>query len=219
MSDMDVSPAGAAPDMYPIHLLMDELKSDDVHLRLASIRRLSTIALALGPQRTRDELIVFLQDQLDDEDEVLLVLAEELGGFADYVGGPEYAYLVMGPLENLAAVEETLVREKVSMQAPPLLHLLIRVFVGCGINQQDGRLALPIRHRPTLYPPPQASLPGRLVYIAHISLGLVCDRVPQGVCLGPKRNEENVCRPVPRRYADGQESRCKGLGSEFMGRH
>lgn len=113
MSDMDVSPAGAGPDMYPIHLLMDELKSDDVHLRLASIRRLSTIALALGPQRTREELIVFLQDQLDDEDEVLLVLAEELGGFADYVGGPEYAYLVMGPLENLAAVEETLVREKV----------------------------------------------------------------------------------------------------------
>jgi hypothetical protein len=113
MADMDVSPAGVGQDMYPIHLLMDELKSDDVHLRLASIRRLSTIALALGPQRTRDELIVFLQDQLDDEDEVLLVLAEELGGFADFVGGPEYAYLVMGPLENLAAVEETLVREKV----------------------------------------------------------------------------------------------------------
>lgn len=59
---------------------MDELKSEDVVLRLSSIRRLSTIALALGPSRTRDELIPFLQDQLDDEDEVLLVLAEELGG-------------------------------------------------------------------------------------------------------------------------------------------
>lgn len=47
--------------LYPIHLLMDELKSDDVVLRLSSIRRLSTIALALGPQRTRDELIPFLQ--------------------------------------------------------------------------------------------------------------------------------------------------------------
>lgn len=99
--------------LYPIHLLMDELKSDDVHLRLASIRRLSTIALALGPERTREELIPFLQDQLDDEDEVLLVLAEELGGFADYVGGREWAFLILGPLENLAAVEETLVREKV----------------------------------------------------------------------------------------------------------
>ena len=51
--------------LYPIHLLMDELKSDDVVLRLASIRRLSTIALALGPQRTREELIPFLQVSRD----------------------------------------------------------------------------------------------------------------------------------------------------------
>lgn len=102
--------------LYPIHLLMDELKSEDVVLRLSSIRRLSTIALALGPQRTREELIPFLQDQLDDEDEVLLVLAEELGGFAEYVGGKEHAACVLGPLENLAAVEETLVRDKVSLR-------------------------------------------------------------------------------------------------------
>ncbi len=128
MSNMDLTPGSQAAqptttsdgEIYPIHLLMDELKSDDVHLRLQSIRKLSTIALALGPQRTRDELIVFLQDQLDDEDEVLLVLAEELGSFAQYVGGPEWAHVILGPLENLAAVEETLVREMVS--------------VGCGAN-------------------------------------------------------------------------------------
>ncbi|WVQ77026.1 hypothetical protein IAR50_006705 [Cryptococcus sp. DSM 104548] len=99
-------------ELYPIHLLMDELKSEDVVLRLSSIRRLSTIALALGPSRTRDELIPFIQYQLDDEDEVLLVLAEELGNFVEYVGGKEYAYILLGPLENLTAVEETLVREK-----------------------------------------------------------------------------------------------------------
>ncbi|WRT64344.1 uncharacterized protein IL334_001276 [Kwoniella shivajii] len=110
--------------LYPIHLLMDELKSEDVVLRLSSIRRLSTIALALGPQRTRDELIPFLQDQLDDEDEVLLVLAEELGGFAEYVGGNEYAWIVLGPLENLAAVEETLVRDKAAESISKLSSLL-----------------------------------------------------------------------------------------------
>jgi hypothetical protein len=65
---------------------------------------------------------------LDDEDEVLLVLAEELGNFAEYVGGKEYAWTVLGPLENLAAVEETLVRDKVSCESkssssvPPLLY-------------------------------------------------------------------------------------------------
>lgn len=45
---------------------------------------------------------------------MLLVLAEELGGFAEYVGGDQWAWTILGPLENLAAVEETLVRDKVS---------------------------------------------------------------------------------------------------------
>ena len=51
-------------DLYPIAVLIDELKHDDVSVRLAAIRRLSTIALALGPERTRDELIPFLQGKL-----------------------------------------------------------------------------------------------------------------------------------------------------------
>jgi serine/threonine-protein phosphatase 2A regulatory subunit A len=93
---------------------MDELRSEDVQLRLNAIHRISTIALALGPDRAREELVPFLQDSLDDEDEVLLALAEELGrGFDEYIGGKEYAHLLLGPLENLASVEETLVRDKV----------------------------------------------------------------------------------------------------------
>jgi len=36
------------------------MQHDDVLLRLNAIRRLSTIALALGAERTRDELIPFL---------------------------------------------------------------------------------------------------------------------------------------------------------------
>ncbi|KAI0001720.1 ARM repeat-containing protein [Russula vinacea] len=97
----------------PIALLMDELRSEDVQLRLNAIRRVSTIALALGPDRARDELIPFLQESVDDEDEVLLALADELGkSFEEYIGGKEYAHALLGPLENLSAVEETLVRDK-----------------------------------------------------------------------------------------------------------
>ena len=47
-------------ELYPIAVLIDELKNDDVQLRLNAIRRLSTIALALGADRTREELIPFL---------------------------------------------------------------------------------------------------------------------------------------------------------------
>ena len=38
----------------------DSTQHDDVLLRLNAIHRLSTIALALGAERTRDELIPFL---------------------------------------------------------------------------------------------------------------------------------------------------------------
>jgi len=45
---------------------------------------------------------------------VLLALSEELGNFVPYVGGPQYAHYLLGPLENLAAIEETVVRDKVN---------------------------------------------------------------------------------------------------------
>lgn len=46
--------------IYPVAVLMDELKHDEVALRLNAVHRLSTIALALGPERTRHELVPFL---------------------------------------------------------------------------------------------------------------------------------------------------------------
>jgi serine/threonine-protein phosphatase 2A regulatory subunit A len=100
--------------IYPIAVLIDELRNDDVQLRLNSIKKLSTIALALGDERTRSELLPFLTDTLDDDDEVLWALAEQLGDvdFIMFVGGPEYAHTLLPPLESLATVEETVVRDK-----------------------------------------------------------------------------------------------------------
>jgi hypothetical protein len=109
-----------SPKIAPIAILMDELRSEDVQLRLNAIHNVPTIALALGPERSRDELIPFLLDSLDDEDEVLLALAEELGrNFEEYVGGKEYAHTLLGLLESLSGVEETLVRDKVSLSRTP----------------------------------------------------------------------------------------------------
>mmetsp|Transcript_9695 Transcript_9695/g.16828 ORF Transcript_9695/g.16828 Transcript_9695/m.16828 type:complete len:582 (+) Transcript_9695:62-1807(+) len=98
--------------LYPIAILIEELKNEDVQTRLNAIRRLSTIALALGEQRTRDELIPFLVESIDDEDEVLLAVAEELGNFVPFVGGPTHAHCLLPPLETLSTVEETVVRDK-----------------------------------------------------------------------------------------------------------
>jgi serine/threonine-protein phosphatase 2A regulatory subunit A len=110
--------------IYPVAVLVDELKHDDVVLRLNAIRRLSTIALALGPERTRNELIPFLEESVDDEDEVLLALAEELATISEYIGGNHHAYLILTALETLAATEETVVREKAVQSAGKIAQKL-----------------------------------------------------------------------------------------------
>ena len=55
-----VAAEGEDDALYPIQILIDELKNEDIQLRLNSIRKLNTIARALGPERTRTELLPFL---------------------------------------------------------------------------------------------------------------------------------------------------------------
>ncbi|DAZ97933.1 TPA: hypothetical protein N0F65_006358 [Lagenidium giganteum] len=102
----------ADDDVYPIALLTDDLKNDEVETRIKSIRRLKVVAQALGPERARSELVPFLQEATEDEDEVLAALAEELGGLVDLVGGAQHASVLVEPLEVLAGVEETVVRDR-----------------------------------------------------------------------------------------------------------
>lgn len=65
-----------------------------------------------GEERTRRELIPFVNESVDDEDEILLALATELGEFVPLVGGPQHAHFLLPPLESLATVDETVVRER-----------------------------------------------------------------------------------------------------------
>lgn len=104
--------SGVDASLYPVAVLIDELRHDDLQLRLNSIRNLSTIATALGPERTREELVPFLQEIVDDDDEVLIALAEQLGQGVPWVGGPAHAHALIGPLEQLCNIEEISVREK-----------------------------------------------------------------------------------------------------------
>lgn len=51
---------------------------------------------------------------MDDEEEVLLALAEVLGAqFLDYVGGPAHSMSVIKILEKLCQLDESTVRDKV----------------------------------------------------------------------------------------------------------
>jgi serine/threonine-protein phosphatase 2A regulatory subunit A len=100
-------------DAAPIALLIDELRHEDVSLRIHAVQQLSTIARAIGEERTRTELLPFVIETIDDEDEVLLALASQLDEhFLPYVGGKEFLSALLEPLEQLAQVEETVVRER-----------------------------------------------------------------------------------------------------------
>jgi HEAT repeats len=111
-SASDATSGDLEVELYPIAVLLDELKNDDIQLRLNATSRLKTIAVALGPERTRTELLPFLTDTMDDDDEVLLALAEQLGDFVTEIGGTSHASCLMDPLESLSTVEETTVRDK-----------------------------------------------------------------------------------------------------------
>lgn len=58
-------------------------------------------------------VLTMAPESVEDEDEVLTALGDELGNFVEYVGGPEHGHVLLSPLENLATIEEPLVRDKV----------------------------------------------------------------------------------------------------------
>lgn len=60
-SELSAPPPLLADDLYPIALLTEEMNSEDTEVRINAMRQLRKVAAALGPERTRKELISFLQ--------------------------------------------------------------------------------------------------------------------------------------------------------------
>jgi serine/threonine-protein phosphatase 2A regulatory subunit A len=114
--------------LYPIAVLVEELKSPDVARRTNSMKHLSTIAIGLGYERTRSELIPYLADLMDDEEEVLLAMACALKDFVSLVGGKTHIHILLEPLEQLCQVEDTSVRAAA-------VHSLASI-----VNSTDDRL-------------------------------------------------------------------------------
>jgi serine/threonine-protein phosphatase 2A regulatory subunit A len=99
-------------DFFQIAALIEQLRHNDLDYRVNATKHLCTISRALGEERTREELIPFIMDSTDDEDEVLLAMAEALGDLVDCLGGPEHVHQLLVPLEALTACEEGVVRER-----------------------------------------------------------------------------------------------------------
>ena len=71
--------------------------------------------MIVGPRRAREELIPYLVEiieELDNEDEFLIKLAEQILNLNELIDGKEYSHLLISPLELLSSMEENSVREK-----------------------------------------------------------------------------------------------------------
>jgi len=99
MTDTKTETTGS--NLYPIAVLIDELRADDQKKRINAIQSLGTICVALGPERTRNELLPYILELLEDDEEVLSTLAETLGNKLDSVGGPGQADHLFKVLERL----------------------------------------------------------------------------------------------------------------------
>lgn len=121
-------------DLDPLEVLKQDLVDDSVEVQLDAVRAIETIALALGPQRTANELFECLEkycfpvgifqaaqtpdaysntDSLAAKEEVLCEIAQQLSpNLIEYCGGSVHACKNMLPLlEKLAMVEETVIRQ------------------------------------------------------------------------------------------------------------
>jgi hypothetical protein len=87
-----------------------------------------------------------MASEMEDEDEVLLALAEELGKLTtDHLGGKEHAFVLLVPLETLCAMEEALVRDKVWFlihfhSSNGFLTKRLKIKLGCRIPEEGCRV-------------------------------------------------------------------------------
>lgn len=96
-------------------IYIEELKSDDPNLKINAVSKIANIADILGPKRTKEELIPYIIEiieECDNEDEFLVKLSDQLLLLKDKIGGKEFVHTLVAPLEILSSMEEISVREK-----------------------------------------------------------------------------------------------------------
>ncbi|MEE4247379.1 MAG: HEAT repeat domain-containing protein [Kangiellaceae bacterium] len=102
----------AAAEVESVLALIDELRSEDRNAKLHAITNLSKIGEAIGSERTKEELVPFVVELIEDTDsEILLALARATSGLSDFLRPTDVSCL-LEPLMALAGNEETVVREE-----------------------------------------------------------------------------------------------------------
>jgi len=118
--------------MTPMELFEAQFTSHSSEARVDAMRRIVTVGEALGPELTAVKLIPYLSnsiltsDDIEEDDEILLVLAEQLGRMVPGLIPGHKALPILSILERLAGVEETVVREQACISITKIVPELLR---------------------------------------------------------------------------------------------
>lgn len=115
-------------DLSPFDFFRQETSHQDVVVRTDAMKKVAIIAALMGPEKTRTDLLQYLQTKMDDMDQVLLVLAEKMEKFLPFVGGCEYAHLLIPLFEALCDIEEVTVRNAAALSCCKILKQLSPAF-------------------------------------------------------------------------------------------
>lgn len=106
--------------MNPICVLVDSLVRDSIANRVDTIKSLQTFCTALGPERTREEMIPFIKGRaftnlefMEDEEDVIINLIDALPTLLSCLGGKQHSYLIFEALETLLLVDNEDIAKKV----------------------------------------------------------------------------------------------------------
>ena len=96
-------------DENGLALLKEEMKCEEVHIKVNAVHRMKTVILSIGQDDTISQLIPYLHELIKTEDdEVLFAIAEELGNNFELMTDKT---VFMALLEDLSRQDETVVRE------------------------------------------------------------------------------------------------------------
>ena len=94
--------------------LLEDLQSQDTKVKINAIHNLRGISLALGFEATKKELLPYLKNCVnnEEEDEVLIELAKILSNFLDCIGGKQYIKDLLGLFEVILSIDEPTIRKE-----------------------------------------------------------------------------------------------------------
>ena len=113
-------------NLSPFEFFEKEVSHEDVVVRTEAMLKMILIASLMEPGDTRDKMVPVLRSKCNAEkpehDQVLMAMAKQLGGLLPFMGGAEYAGLLLPILKELLVKEETYVRDPAARSCSTILR-------------------------------------------------------------------------------------------------